>query len=97
MKFHIKKPLMGSIRHLDTYLVIFPSHIQISHVCSWPLNKPILDVLSFGKPPLIVCQTMRHSSACSGRSSHLLKGSQIVVRYLVLMVHICMGSIKGHC
>ena len=45
MKFHIKKPWMGSIRHLDNYLVIFPSHIQISHVCSRPLNKPILDVL----------------------------------------------------
>ena len=29
MKFHIKKHWMGSIRHLDTYLVIFPSHTDL--------------------------------------------------------------------
>ena len=32
MKFHIKKPWMESIRHLDTYFVIFLNHIQSSHV-----------------------------------------------------------------
>ena len=31
-----KKPWMGSIRHLDTYLVIFLNHIQSFHVCYWP-------------------------------------------------------------
>ena len=80
MKFHIKKALDGKHKAFRHLFVIFPSHIQISHVCFWQ-NKPILDVLSFGKLSLIVCQTMRHSSACFGHSSHLLKCSQIVVRY----------------
>ena len=34
MKFHTKKRLMESIKHLDTYLVTFLNHIQSCHVCS---------------------------------------------------------------
>ena len=32
---------------------------------------------------------------CSDHSSHLLKGSNIVIPFEVLMVHICMGKYKG--
>ena len=36
MKYHIKRRLMESIKHLDTYLVTFLSDIRSFHVCSWP-------------------------------------------------------------
>ena len=95
MKFHTKRRLMESIKHIDTYLVTFLNHIQSCHVCSWPLSKQILDVLQFGKHLIIICQTLRYFNSFSGHSSHLLKGSNIIVLYQVLMVHICIGSIKA--
>ena len=70
---------MENIKQLDIYLVTSLSHIQSCHVCSRAQSKQILDVLLFGKHVKLICQTLRYSNACSGHSSHLLKGSNIVV------------------
>ena len=70
---------MENIKQLDSYLVTSLSHIYELPYLFLAIEQVNPGCVVIWKTCEIKCQTLRYSNVCSGHSSHLLKGSNIVV------------------